>query len=507
MFQSVLGDLIVAFFREHLIVRLTTQIGWRLRTVATLLAVAFLAIHSTVSAAARKPNIILIVSDDQGYHDLGCFGSEEVQTPHLDRLAREGVRCTSYYVTWPACTPSRGGFLTGRYPQRNGLYDMIRNDLADTGHRYEAYEYSVSPERVLGMDVREIMISQILKKAGYATAVFGKWDGGQLHRYLPLQRGFDRFYGFVNTGIDYFTHERYGVASMYRDNRPTTEDKGTYCTYLYQREAERFVRDHKDTPFFLYLPFNAPHGASNLDPKIRGAAQAPEKYKKLYPHLKDDYVEGKRYGRKAMVPSKSKRRLEYLAAITCMDDAIGSILGLLDQFQIADNTLVVFFSDNGGSGGSDNSPLRGHKGQMFEGGFRVPFLARYPGVIPAGTTSHEFLTSLELFPTFTRLAGQQLPEGVTYDGFDMLPVLTGCTSSQRTEMYWQRRGDKGARVGRYKWVDSAAGHGLFDLSADIGEQHDLSQEHPEVLAEMRAHFARWRARMDAADPRGPFWNY
>ncbi len=479
--------------------------------VSTWLTCSLLtAVFSTGRAVAAEeplPNIILIVSDDQGYHDLGCFGSDEVITPNLDRLAAEGVRCTSFYVTWPACTPSRGSILTGRYPQRNGLYDMIRNEAPDYGHLYTPEEYAVSAERILGMDVREIMISQVLKKAGYATAVFGKWDGGQLRRFLPLQRGFDQFYGFVNTGIDYFTHERYGVPSMYRNNHPTTEDKGTYCTYLFQREALRFIRENKDRPFFLYLPFNAPHMASNLDPKIRGAAQAPEKYKKLYPHLKDDYVRGTRYGKPALVPSKQKRRLEYLAAITCMDDAIGSILDLLDELHLADRTLVVFFSDNGGSGGADNRPLRGHKGQLFEGGIRVPFLARYPGVIPAGSVCDEFLSSLELFPTFARLAGQPLPKGVVYDGFDMLPVLAGREKSQRTEMFWERRGDRAARVGKYKWVQSKAGSGLFDLSKDIGERHDLSRELPDVLAQVKQRFARWRAEMDAAEPRRPFRDF
>ena len=457
--------------------------------------------------AKRPPNIVLIVSDDQGYRDLGCFGSDEVKTPHLDRLSKQGVRCTGFYVTWPACTPSRGGLLTGRYPQRNGLYDMIRNDVADFGKTFTPDEYAVTPERVLGMDVREIMVSQVLKQAGYATAVFGKWDGGQLKRYLPLQRGFDRYYGLVNTGIDYFTHERYGVPSMFRDNRPTTADKGTYCTYLFQREAVRFVKENKNRPFFLYLPFNAPHGASNLDPKIRGAAQAPEKYKKMYPHLKEGYVKGKRYGKEAMVPSKQKKRLEYIASITCMDDAIGEVLGLLDEFNLTDDTLVVFFSDNGGSGDADNSPLRGRKAQMFEGGIRVPFIARFPGRIPADSVSAEFLTSLELFPTFAKLAGRQPPADTVYDGFDMLPVLAGKQKSQRTEMFWERRGDRAARVGRYKWVQSARGNGLFDLASDIGEKHDLSKEKPELLEKLKARFVHWKSEMQAAEPRGPFRDY
>ncbi|MGH7202297.1 MAG: sulfatase-like hydrolase/transferase, partial [Planctomycetaceae bacterium] len=380
---------------------------------------------ATAAESAQKPNIVLIVSDDQGYADLGFLDRNEVITPNLDRLAREGVYCTSYYVTWPACTPSRGSILTGRSPQRNGLYDMIRNDLADTGHRFTPEEYAVSPERILGLDTREVTIAQVLKKQGYATGVFGKWDSGQLRRYLPLQRGFDEFYGFVNTGIDYYTHERYGVPAMYRGNEPTTEDKGTYCTDLFRREAVSFIERHKDGPFFLYLPFNAPHGASSLDPKIRGAAQAPEEFKKLYPHLKDELVEGTRYGEPAMVPGRDKRLLEYLAAVTAMDAAIGEVLETLDKHSLAENTLVVFHSDNGGGGGGENTPLRGGKTQMFEGGIRVCCLARFPGRIPAGSTCDEFLTSLELFPTFTRLAGAELPEGIVYDGFNMLPVLAG----------------------------------------------------------------------------------
>lgn len=480
--------------------------------IRTAIAVIYLVLGTlNVSAAAeeesRPPNIVLIVSDDQGYRDLGCFGSEEVLTPNLDRLAAGGVRCTSFYVTWPACTPSRGSLLTGRYPQRNGLYDMIRNDVADYGKTFTPEEYAVTPERILGMDIREIMISQVLKEQGYATAVFGKWDGGQLKRYLPLQRGFDEFYGFVNTGIDYFTHERYGVPSMYHNNHPTTEDKGTYCTYLFEREALRFVKQNRDEPFFLYLPFNAPHGASNLDPKIRGAAQAPEKYKKMYPHLEDDYREGSRYGEKAMVPSRSKRRLEYLASVTCMDETIGKVLDLLGEYDIAENTLVIFFSDNGGGGGADNAPLRGGKGQMFEGGLRVPMIARFPGRIPAGTVSDEFLTSMELFPMFTNLAGGTLPEDVVYDGFDMLPVLAGKEKSQRSEMFWERRSDRAARVGKYKWVESARGSGLFDLSTDVAEQHDLSEKKPEVLARVKSRFFAWKEEMEAAEPRGPFRDY
>jgi arylsulfatase A len=186
--------------------------------VPWLLAVAVAILSLRVGHAAEKPNILLIVSDDQGYADGGCFGGKLVKTPHLDRLAKQGVRLTNYYVTWPACTPSRGSILTGRYPQHNGLYDMIRNNEVDYGYQFDEAAYAVSPEMTLGLDVREITMAQVLKNAGYTTGVVGKWDSGRARRFLPLQRGFDFYYGFANTGIDYWTHERYGIPSLFRGN-------------------------------------------------------------------------------------------------------------------------------------------------------------------------------------------------------------------------------------------------------------------------------------------------
>ncbi len=438
---------------------------------------------------ADRPNILIIVSDDQGYHDLGCYGSDEIKTPHLDRLAAGGVRLTSFYVTWPACTPSRGSLLTGRYPQRNGTYDMYRNDLVDFDVTYDPHRYLASPEFIGGMDTREVLLPAVLNQGGYSSGIFGKWDLGQLFRFLPLQRGFDAFFGFANTGIDYWTHERYGVHSMRRGNQLTREGKGTYATTLFRREAVKFLDTNKDKPFFLYVPFNAPHGASNLE-RPRPGVQAPEKYIKMYP--KHD---------------PKKRRAPYLGAVTCMDEAIGQMLDLLDKHGLAENTIVIFFSDNGGGGGSDNTPLRGRKGRMFEGGIRVPCIVRWPKKIPPGTVCDEFLSSLEIFPTLLNAVGVDPPEGVQLDGFDMLPVLQGKTTSQRTEMFWQRRGDRAARVGRYKWVDSSRGSGLFDLATDIGEKHDLSKERPELLAHLRLRFTAWRHEMIAAEPRRPFRDF
>ena len=339
--------------------------------------------------------------------------------------------------------------------------------------------------------------------------MFGKWDLGIQRRSLPPQRGFDEFYGFVNTGIDFFTHERYGVPSMFRNNEPTTADKGTYCTDLFRREAVRFLKQNKDRPFFLYLPFNAPHSSSNLDPQIRGLAQAPEKWRAMYPevHQKEGYQDGQRYGKPAKVPTRALREAHYLGCVTAMDDAIGPVLDLLDEYNLKDKTLVIFFSDNGGSGNADNFPLRGHKGQVFEGGIRVLSLVRYPGRIPAGTVCDEFLTSLEVVPTVLTLAGIDPPAGVVLDGFDMLPTLAEGEPSRRKEMFWKRREREAARVGDWKWMRNGGGSYLFHLAEDVREQNNLIESNPEKARELEARFVGWQKEMAASEPRGPFRDY
>jgi arylsulfatase A-like enzyme len=468
--------------------------------------------------AAERPNILLIVSDDQGWPDLGCIGSKAIQTPHLDRLAKEGVRLTNYYVTWPACTPSRGSILTGRHPLRNGLYDMVRNDLVNYGHRYSEREYATSPEMTLGLDPREKTLGNVLRLAGYRCGMVGKWDMGQARRYLPLQRGFDFFYGHGNNGIDYYTHERYGVHSLFAGNERTKADQGTYATDLFRREALRFIRgesgrlaprvgsplaervDHSQQPWFLYLCFNAPHGASSFGPnepqgavpkggRGRPGVQAPPEYIAKYAN--------------SQVPENLKR---YYAAVTCMDDAIGSILKLLDETKQADNTLVIFQSDNGGSGNGGNAPLRGNKSTLWEGGLRVPFVARWPAKIPAGRVSDEFLTTLELLPTLAAAAGAA-PKDIVLDGYDMLPTLAGQSPSPRKEMFWEFRGQKAARIGNYKWIEADNYRGLFDLASDVGEKNDLTEKQPAIASQIAGRWAAWRKQMDQTEPRGPFRDY
>jgi arylsulfatase A-like enzyme len=370
----------------------------------------------------------------------------------------------------------------------------------------------------------------MLMAGGYRCGMVGKWDMGQAKRYLPLQRGFDFFYGHGNNGIDYYTHERYGVHSMFAGNQRSKADQGTYATDLFERESLKFIRHEYAAsnrnpqrqqgtdsnpqrqqgaqPWFLYLCFNAPHGASSFGSnevanarreakaageqrgKGRPGVQAPDDYVAKYDDLK--------------VAENLKR---YYAAVTRMDDAIGAILKLLDETKQLDNTLVIFQSDNGGSGNGGNAPFKGAKSSLWEGGLRVPFVARWPGKIPAGRVSDEFATTLELMPTLAAAAGISTPAGVTLDGYNLLPTLAGDAPSPRKEMFWEFRGQKAARVGNYKWIESERASGLYDLKSDIGEQTDLSTKMPQVADEISAKWKAWRKSMDETEPRGPFRDY
>jgi len=448
--------------------------------------------EKTKEGPVTLPNIIIIVSDDQGYNDIGAYGGKEIQTPNLDRLAAEGIRFTNFYSTCSASTPSRCSMLTGRYPQRHGTYELFRNNRVNDRHQYDSIEYSTSPERIGGTDLQEIFFPELLQKAGYKTGIFGKWDMGQLKRFLPLQRGFDDYYGFVSTGIDYYTHERYGVHIMYRNNEPSKEDQGTYCTYLFEREALRFINENKNNPFLLYLPFNAPHGASSWEPMERDEIMAPPEYLVRYPE--------------ATTPQEKSRR-GFMAATTCMDNSIGNVLNLVDSLGLTENTFVIFYSDNGGPGNGDNTPLSGGKGTMWEGGIRVPCIIKWPVKIKKGQVIDNFVSSLEIFPTILAATGIEKPESLILDGFNMLPLLTGEENLERKEMYWDFRGEFAARVGDMKWIKSRRVNGLFNLSNDIGEKNDLSKTDPDTYNMMTRKFNQWKDEMNKAEPRGPFRDY
>jgi arylsulfatase A-like enzyme len=436
------------------------------------------------------PNVIFLYADDMGYGDLGCFGSREVKTPHLDRLAAEGIRLTDFHTASPVCGPSRSGLLTGRYPLRNGLFTNIRNYMVSYGYRYTMLEHATSPEMTQGLDLREVTIAKVLKDAGYTTGIVGKWDCGRQQEFLPLQRGFDFFYGFPIGGIDYWTHERHGVPSMFRGNELIKEEG--YATDLFRREALRFIEANKNRPFFLYVPFNAPHGPSNFE---NTGPQAPEGYIRMY---------GEPPG---------SARMRYMASITCLDASVGAILDKLEALNLDKNTLVMFASDNGATKLGSNGPYRGWKGQMYEGGHRVAFIARWPGRIPKGSVSDELVASLDIFPTLLGLAGGRLPSSIQFDGFDILPVLTSGARSPRKNQFWELRGARAARCENWKWVletqpsmlpsPEAPGE-LYDLAADPDEQRDLTKDKPDIARKMKERWADWMREIARSEHRGPF---
>jgi arylsulfatase A-like enzyme len=441
----------------------------------------------------EKPNIILIYSDDQGYNDLGCYGGPEIKTPHLDRLAAAGMRFTRFYVSSPACTPSRASLLTGRYPQRCGMDGLIRNE------EYDIRTYATSNEMIQGMDTREILISQVLKQAGYTTGVVGKWDSGRARPYLPLQRGFDYFYGHTSGGIDYYFHTRYGIPQLHKNN-DLIEEEG-YTTLLFKREAIGFIERSKDRPFFLYLPFNAPHFPSNASKRM----QAPQKYIDLY---------GKR---------PFSNRVAYMAAVTCMDEAVGEIMDKVDRLGLTHRTIFIFISDNGGDikeNNSDNTPLRGGKGSFFEGGLRVPAIIKGPG-IQEGVVCDEMTSNMDIFPTLANITNAKLPPDLIIDGVNILPMLRGEKQVPHTELYFKASGKgssmkvyggefkipaRGLVTQAWKFIQPANSQKrmLFNLKQDLSEGHDFANTKPELLDSLVKRFSAWEAEMAKCPPRKPF---
>jgi iduronate 2-sulfatase len=399
----------------------------------------------------RPPNIVLFLSDDQGYADVGCQQHEaQIATPHIDRLADEGVRFTSGYASAYVCAPTRAGLLTGHYQQRFGFY-------------------RASDSR-MGLPLGEITLADLLQRAGYATGIFGKWHLGLEPEYHPLRRGFDSFYGFLgHGGHDYFElRATEDHTSIFRDEE-RIDDTG-YLTDNLAREAVAFIESNKDEPFFLYLPFNAVHAP----------LQAPK-------------------GDIARYDTGSAERDTYLAMLHRMDLAVGQVLDCLEREGLREQTLVVYLSDNGGAkkNHSDNGPLRGYKHSVYEGGLRVPFLVSWPGTLPQGETCDEPVISLDVLPTACAAAGVSLPTDRSYDGVNLLPLLRGEAEEPLPRaLFWDGEDDRQAmRSGPWKWVRNRGRVELFDLRTDLGEQEDLSALQPEMAARLGGEFAAWRVSM------------
>ena len=411
----------------------------------------------------RKPNILWILADDLGYGDLGCYGCKDIPTPNIDALAASGTRFTQYYAT-AVCTPTRTCLLTGRYAQRFG---GVEHALMGAG----------------GLSPQAVTAAELFKSADYQTGLIGKWHLGYKGDMLPTRQGFGEFFGHRGGKIDYFKHTdtTQGNGHDLWEGETEVQREG-YATDLFADRAVKFLRDHAAQPFFLYLAFNAPHYAS-IDKDITQQLQAPEEYLKRFVKTGKD----------------GTKRERYAAMVSCLDDAVGKVVGELKNLGLEDNTLVIFMSDNGGtpqSGGS-NGVLRGNKGGIYEGGIRVPMVARWNGIIPKGTVSDEAAHVVDLLPTALAAAGVKPSAELALDGLDILPVLQVKARIPERPLFW-RHGNAAVRRGKWKLIQKSAKDKdaeLFDLETDPGEKKSLDAENPKVVAELQAALDQWLASL------------
>jgi len=439
-----------------------------------LTTLTLLLLHSNLQAATRsqttKPNILVIVADDLGYADIGVHGGRDVPTPHLDALASAGMRCTSGYVSAPYCSPARAGFLTGRYQTR-------------FGHEFNPH---VGDEAKIGLPPDQRTIADHLRAAGYTTGLIGKWHQGFSPAHHPQSRGFDDYFGFLVGGHNYLlrrdTAPTFGTAMsrnlIYRGQEVQKLDG--FATTLFTDEAIAFTERHAAKPWFLTLAYNAVHTPLEIDPAV--AARVP-----------------------AGVTDPARRG--YLALLLGLDDSIGRLRAHFEKTGRARDTFIIFFSDNGGAGRKPffayntgvNTPFRGDKGQVLEGGIRVPFFAAWPGRIPAGRTFDHPVIALDLLPAALAAAGAPVPAGL--DGVNLLPQLTGASAAApHAELFWRFGPQRAVRRGKWKLADwrdfdakAQSGWQLFDLASDPGETRDLSASEPALVRELVAAWEKWNA--------------
>ncbi len=406
--------------------------------------------------AASKPNILVIVADDLGYADVGFQGGKDIPTPHLDALAKRSLRCTSGYVNHPFCSPTRAALLAGRYQHRFG---------------HETNPAWLPESTVAGLPLSQATLPQVLKTAGYKTGAVGQWHLGAHPQFHPNKRGFDEYFGLLGGGHIYLPGAKGGVEyniPMDRNGQP--EPLAEYLTDTLGREGAAFIQRHKTEPWFLYLAFNAPHTPLQTKPEYLARVQS--------------------------IADETRRN--YAALVVGLDEAIGTTMKALRESGQEENTLVWLLSDNGGPISvthSDNAPLRGAKGTVFEGGVRVPFLVSWPGKLAQGKDYAEPVIALDVFATAVALADAKVPASHRLEGVNLLPFLTGEKSGVPHErLFWRAGGGTrfAVREGQWKLVgEENSAPQLFDLAADIGESKDLAAGKPEVLARLQAAYAAW----------------
>ncbi len=430
--------------------------------LAFLLAAA--ALH-----AQRPPNVVLMLSDDQGTVDIDIFGAHDLHTPNLNRLASEGTRFTQFYVGAPVCSPSRASLLTGRYPQRAG----VPNNIAPGG---------------VGMPPEQVTMAEVFKAAGYETAIVGKWHLGSAGADGPLTQGFDYFYGHMRGCIDNYSHFFYwrgpNEHDLWRNTREVYED-GTHFSDLMVREATEFIDDNRDRPFFLYLPFNIPH----------------------YP------LQGKAKWRTYYRDMASPRK-HYAALVSTLDEQAGKVIAKINDLGLRENTLIVFLSDHGHAteertmfGGGSAGPYRGAKFSLLEGGIRVPAVVSLPGVIPQDEVRSQFATALDWMPTIAEIAGID-PPSVSIDGKSLMGVIADADApSPHTVFHWQRGNQWAVRDGDWKLVvngldtnrDPLEGDEevfLSDLDYDASETRSLAKDRPEIVKRLTDLHEQWAASLE-----------
>ena len=414
--------------------------------------------RAQAGAPAPKPNILLIVADDLGYHELGIQGCTDVPTPNVDALAKNGVRFTDGYVSCPVCSPTRAGLLTGRYQQRFG------------------HEFNPGPAQAadanFGLSLEEVLLPERLKKAGYATGMFGKWHQGYQPQFHPLKRGFDEYFGFLGGAHSYLDAKEDSANPILRGTDPVAEV--TYTTDVFAAEAAAFIERKKDVPFFVYLPFNAVHSP----------LQALQKYIDRFPAITDP------------------KRQKFAAMLSAMDDGVGTVLAKLRQHNLEENTLIFFISDNGGPTAqttSGNAPLRGFKGQVLEGGIREPFIIQWKGHLPAGKVYGKPVISLDIHPTALAVAGAAVEPGAKpLDGVNLLPFISGESAAMPHDRLFWRFGEQWAvRMGDWKLLKQPtnAAPQLYNLAQDIGEAKDLAGDQPEKVKALQSAFDAWNTQL------------
>jgi arylsulfatase A-like enzyme len=424
-----------------------------------LFAVCLLFLLPGLALAQKKPNVILIMTDDVGWADLSCYGSKDIRTPHLDRLAKEGTRLTNFYSAGPVCTPTRAALMTGRWQQRVGL------------------EWAIfAGQKEPGLPTRETTLPRMLKDASWRTGMFGKWHLGYRKEYGPNAHGFEVFSGLLSGNIDHYSKKERTEELDWYENTEAKFEKG-YSTDLITDKSVAFIEKHAKEPFFVYVPYNSTHWPF----------QPPDKPDDI--RNKETWVDG--------------NRKDYVAMMERIDAGVGKILTTLDTLKIADNTLVIFTNDNGGERYSDNGPFFHHKATLWEGGIRVPCLVRFPGKVAANKVSDQPAISMDLTATILAACDIAPPKGRTLDGVNLLPVLDSGKILQRT-FYWRidrpDRRQKAIRHGDKKYIRDGAIEMVFDLKADPGERKDLAVGDPELMKDLRAKLAAWEKEMAKEKP-------